>query len=237
MNTEDIKFYQVGGCVRDEMLGHEPNDIDYSVEATSFQHMRKHLSENKFKIYVEKEQYGTIKAKCPVSGVVADYTLCRKDGHYSDHRRPDNIQLSDITNDLSRRDFTMNAIAKIEHTDGTTEYYDPFNGIQDIERRLIKCVGNPAERLTEDPLRGLRALRFSITKDFQIDSSILNVLKTRDFKNNFRTLPKERIQVELMKMFKHNTLHSMHLLCSLDMELQELIFPCGMWLIPTVKQK
>lgn len=233
---DDIKFYLVGGCVRDEILGHKPNDIDYSVEAKSFEHMKRHLSENNFKIYVERPEYGTLKAKCPVSGLVSDYTLCRKDGTYSDGRRPDSIEITNIKNDLSRRDFTINAIAKIEHNDGKMEYYDPFNGIKDIEDKYIRCVGSTYDRLTEDPLRGLRALRFSITKGFLIDPEIFTVMSSDVFKEKFKTLAKERIQTELTKMFKCDTRASMTLLCSLDTTLFSSILPEEIWLMPTLKK-
>lgn len=228
-----IKFYLVGGCVRDEILGHMPADIDYSVEASSFNHMKDHLIKSNFEIYVEKPEYGTLKAKCPLTKKVSDYTLCRKDGFYSDCRRPDSIEASNILEDLSRRDFTMNAIAKI---DG--EYYDPFFGIQDIENKLIRCVGKAADRLTEDPLRGLRALRFSITKGFTISPDILEIIETDAFITNFKKLAKERIQVELQKMFHHNTVRSIKLLSGLSKSFLEVLFvDSGIWLLPTLKIK
>jgi len=231
----DVKFYIVGGCVRDEILGHTPNDIDYSVEAKSFEHMRHYLIKNNFIIYVENSEYGTLKAKCSISGLVSDYTLCRKDGTYSDNRRPDSIEISDIKNDLFRRDFTINAIAKITSSDGYVEYYDPFNGIKDIENKFIRCVGSTYDKLTEDPLRGLRALRFSITKDFHIDPEIIAVMSSSIFKENFKTLSKERVQTELFKMFKYNTRKTIILLSSLDSDLIDLILPNEIWLKPTLK--
>ena len=228
-----IKFYLVGGCVRDEILGHRPSDIDYSVEAESFDKLKSHLLENKFEIYVEKPEYGSLKAKCPLTKVVSDYTLCRKDGAYSDYRRPDSIEVSNILEDLSRRDFTMNAIAKIDN-----KYFDPFKGIDDINRELIRCVGSAFDRLTEDPLRGLRALRFSITKKFTISSDILEIISTETFINNFKTLAKERIQAELQKMFQCDTIGSIKLLSSLNNEFLEVLFSdAGIWLLPTLKSK
>jgi tRNA nucleotidyltransferase (CCA-adding enzyme) len=216
---------------RDEILGHKPNDIDYSVETESYESMRNHLLNNDFTICREKPEYGSIMAKCPISRVVSDYTLCRKDGYYSDFRRPDSITISNIDGDLSRRDFTMNAIAKIDN-----KYYDPFSGIDDIEKKLIRCVGLPVDRLTEDPLRGLRAIRFSVTKGFTIDNSIIEILKSNTFIENFKTLNKERIHAELSKMFKYDTIRSIKILNDLPDELLEVIFSNGLWLIPSLKK-
>jgi tRNA nucleotidyltransferase (CCA-adding enzyme) len=234
---DHIRFYLVGGCVRDEILGHTPNDIDYSVEAESFEHLKRHLSSNNFEIYIEKPEFGTLKAKCPDTNIVADYSLCRKDGVYSDLRRPDSIELTDIKNDLSRRDFTINAIAKLKHDNGEMEYYDPFNGMEDIEKKFIQCVGSTHSRLSEDPLRGLRALRFSVTKGFDIHHEIIETLSTNEFIENFKTLAKERIQIELTKMFKHDTVESIKLLSGLDPELLNALFANNIWLLPTFKNK
>ena len=225
----------VGGAVRDEILNHKCNDYDYAVEADSYDLMKKHLIENDFEIYREKPEYGTIKAKCPKTKLVCDYALCREDGTYSDSRRPDSIKISNISNDLSRRDFTMNAIAKIVHPDGSYEYYDPYNGIDDIDDKLIKCVGSANDRLMEDPLRGLRALRFSVTKGFYIDNEIISTINTKDFIEIFKTLPEERILDELSKMFKHDTSKSIRLLYSYPY-IMDIMFKGDIWLMPTVKR-
>jgi tRNA nucleotidyltransferase (CCA-adding enzyme) len=228
-------FYLVGGCVRDEILGHKPNDIDYAIEAPSFEVMKRSLSNHK--IFVEKPEFGTIKAKCPKSGIVADYTLCRKESGYTDHRRPDSISVANIYEDLSRRDFTMNAIAKLRNDDGTFKYYDPFGGKDDIKKRKIVCVGSARERITEDPLRGLRALRFSITKGFEIHQDILDVIQTDDFFKAFETLSTERVYEELKKMLVHDTIGSMKLLTSLGDRWLNVLFGShtGIWLQPTLK--
>jgi len=135
---DEIKFYLVGGTVRDTLLGDSPSDIDYAVEAKSFQIMKNFLIDNNYSIYVEKEEFGCIKAKCPKSGEVGDYTLCRKDGYYSDFRRPDSIEPSDIYSDLSRRDFTINSIAQEvcifdpPHSTRVKPLIDPHGGQKDL---------------------------------------------------------------------------------------------------------
>jgi tRNA nucleotidyltransferase/poly(A) polymerase len=227
----------VGGTVRDELLGHKPSDIDYCVEAKSFLYMRDYLYSRNYEIYVEKPEYGTLKAKCPITKVVSDYSLCRKDSQYSDFRRPDSIEIANIYEDLSRRDFKMNAIAKLQNNDGTFTYYDPFNGERDIQTKQITCVGQATERLTEDPLRGLRAIRFSVTKGFAISPEILSVIHTDTFIDNFCHLAKERIQIELQKMFYFDTVKSLQILNTLPERLLNIIFTKStIWLLPTLKK-
>src|SRR6478735_1674813 len=158
------KFYQVGGCVRDSLLGVESKDIDFSVEAPSYEAMREAVIErcggNPESIKVDKPEFATIRAIDPKLGGV-DFVLCRKDGAYSDGRRPDSVEMGTLLDDLARRDFTVNAIARAD--DGSL--IDPFNGQADLKLRLLRCVGG-VDRLREDSLRMLRAFRFAITKGF-----------------------------------------------------------------------
>nr|QBK89736.1 MAG: poly A polymerase head domain protein [Pithovirus LCPAC101] len=230
-----MKLYIVGGYVRDEILGIKSNDIDFAVEAESFDIMKQIiLSYNYYDIFLEKEELGTIRAKDRRDNGVYDYTLCRKDGIYSDFRRPDNIEITDIYGDLSRRDFTMNAIAI--DIDNNNKIIDPFNGIHDIKTKTIRCVGLAENRLIEDPLRFMRALRFSVTLNFSIDDSILDVASNKKFYYSFSKLCKERIYVELKKMFEHDTIKSMKLLSSLPDSMLDLIFIDGLYMIPTMKK-
>ena len=138
-----IKIYRIGGCVRDKILGLKPKDIDFAVEAKSYQQMKEFIQENG-KIYCEIPKYFTIRAK--YNGTDADYTLCRKEKDYTNKRHPDKVMIGTLYDDISRRDFTCNAIAIAE--DG--HIIDYFNGMKDIENRILRCVGNTKERLMED---------------------------------------------------------------------------------------
>jgi tRNA nucleotidyltransferase/poly(A) polymerase len=205
-----MKLYKVGGCVRDQILGLESKDIDYSVEANSFGEMKETLEKMGVKIYQipNSEKYLTIRGN--LNGEDADFVLCRKDSHYSDGRRPDTVEIGTIQDDLARRDFTMNAIAiDIE----TREVLDPFNGRLDIEDRIIRCVGS-TDRLKEDSLRMLRALRFSITKDFILTEDIERVLLT-DYAL-ISNISRERIYEELNRMFKFSTHKTFEVMCQYD---------------------
>lgn len=192
-----MKLYRVGGCVRDQLMGLKSKDIDYSVEANSFEEMKAGLEKMGVKIYPipNSEKYLTIRGK--FAGEDADFVLCRRDGHYSDGRRPDEVQIGTIYDDLARRDFTMNAIA----IDSDGRLIDPHNGALDIEERMIRCVGS-TDRLKEDSLRMLRALRFSITKEFDIEEGIERVLHYEY--QLLKNISRERIYEEMNRMFIHS---------------------------------
>ncbi len=154
--------YLVGGCVRDSIMGKVPNDYDITTNASP-ESILDCFSD--CKTLNNGIQHGTV-------GVVLDkdvieVTTYRIDGEYTDNRHPDKVVFSqNLTDDLSRRDFTVNAIAY----GSDMKFCDPFCGIMDIEKHLIKCVGEPDRRFNEDALRILRALRFSSVLDFDIDA-------------------------------------------------------------------
>ena len=164
---KNIKFYQVGGSVRDDLLGFPSKDIDYSVEAPSFEAMKSEIVNRGGEIFLEKPEYLTIRANVPNMGA-CDYVLCRKDGAYYDGRRPESVEIGTIRDDLARRDFTVNAMAINE--DG--ELIDPHGGKVDLLHKTLRCVGNAHERFSEDYLRMLRAIRFCITA-FRLNSAFV----------------------------------------------------------------
>jgi tRNA nucleotidyltransferase (CCA-adding enzyme) len=202
------QFYQVGGSVRDEILGVKSKDIDYCVVAPSYEAMRTAIVERGGTIFLETPQYLTIRAKVPKLGA-CDYVLARKEGAYSDGRHPDKVEPGTLYDDLARRDFTINAIAKGE----AGGYIDYFGGIDDINNKLIRCVGNPLTRFEEDYLRIFRALRFSICKGMMIgvDTCLAIIATLRDV-DIVEKISIERIYEELRKMFAHDTMGAIDLL-------------------------
>lgn len=223
-----VKFYKVGGCVRDEIIGRNSKDIDFSVEASSYDEMREEILRIGGTIFLETPQFLTIRAKIPGIGTT-DYVLCRKDGAYNDGRHPDKVEAGSIYDDLERRDFTMNAIAKY---DGT--YIDPHGGIKDIAQRIIRCVGSPEKRFTEDGLRILRAFRFAITLGFKLDKEISSFLYDSDLKGLLSGISKERIREELFKMFRADSISSFRTLDGFGMW---FLFEDDLWLKPTLEQR
>lgn len=225
-----ITYYKVGGCVRDELLGFKSKDIDYAVEAPSYESMRDDLINKGTIIWLEKPEYFAIRGKHPQFGDV-DFVLCRKDGYYSDNRRPDSVEPGTIYDDLARRDFTINAIAQRE--DGTL--IDPHNGRRDLERNMLRCVGNAEDRFDEDPLRMLRAVRFHIVRGFGLDDEI-NYRLVLDG-DKLQSLPLERVYEELYKCFHYDSWKTMQFFNQRPY-LSNIIFKdMGLTLLPHIKGK
>lgn len=154
--------YVVGGCVRDSIIGREPHDWDICtpVLAPELQVM---FEEKGYKVITTGLQHGTITVV--VDGEAYEITQFRRDGSYSDGRHPDNVEFTgNLIEDLERRDFTINAMAY----NPDSGVIDPFNGMQDIKDRKIRCVGSAKDRFKEDSLRILRAIRFAAQLDFSI---------------------------------------------------------------------
>lgn len=155
------KAYLVGGCLRDMMMGRKPHDFDI---ATSAEPETVMSIFSDFEVIPTGIKHGTVTVM--VDGEPIEITTFRKDSDYSDGRRPDSITFTDkIEDDLSRRDFTINAIAF--GLDG--EIVDPFGGKSDIKSRVIRTVGSAEERFSEDGLRILRAIRFASVLGFTIE--------------------------------------------------------------------
>ncbi len=212
-----MKIYKVGGCNRDAIMGRECNDIDYSVEAESYEAMKTAISETHQIVY-EQETYFTIKVKLKNmhankihnnKNKTYDFVLCRKDGSYRDGRHPDCVELGTIWDDLGRRDFTMNSIA-INMDTGET--LDPYDGKTDIANRLIRCTGDTDRRLNEDALRLIRAFRFHITLGFSMDAAILPYFENKEYLEKLGCVSKERVGQEMAKCFAADTLKTMQAL-------------------------
>jgi tRNA nucleotidyltransferase (CCA-adding enzyme) len=244
---ETFEFYEVGGCVRDSLLGLSSKDVDFSVVApegafftadSAFLAMEAQLAEQGFQIFESRREFLTIRARVPkghaleARTAVADFVLARLDGPYSDGRRPDWVAPGSLEDDLARRDFTSGAIAKA--IDGSL--IDPFGGVSDIENRILRFVGDPEQRIKEDGLRILRGFRFQITKGFDVEESTWDALVSEFAAEMLSKVSVERVREELVKMFRANTLHSLRLLGELPDYTQEAIFRDGLRLDATMAQ-
>jgi tRNA nucleotidyltransferase/poly(A) polymerase len=227
----NFKTFLVGGAVRDELLGLPAKDLDYVVLAPSFAAMRESLLEQGCKIFVEKPEYLTIRAKHPTLGCV-DFACARRDGNYTDGRRPDDTFVTtDLKEDLARRDFTCNAIARDVET---FEVVDTFSGTADIHNRLLRAVGSAEARFNEDKLRAFRAVRLATTKNFKIHGEVyraINGLKLHQFDN----VSTERIREELVKAFRADGETAFLLLSENFPVLWEVIRARGIWFRPTTE--
>ena len=192
LRYEHHDAYVVGGCVRDSLLGVEPKDWDICTSATP-EEMKEYFNRISVKTIDTGLKHGTITVDMEQCGKF-EVTTFRIDGNYSDNRHPDSVQFVDsIVQDLSRRDFTINAMAF-----NPGGLVDPFHGRDDLENGIIRCVGNPDDRFKEDALRILRAMRFSSTYGFTIDEATSqSIHKNKELRLNIAA---ERIQAELCRM-------------------------------------
>ncbi len=191
LKNKGYNAYLVGGCVRDAIMGNIPNDYDITTSALPNEIQK--VFENKKTLDIGIK-HGTITVFTDV-GRQVEVTTYRTDGEYKDNRHPETVTfVNNIEADLSRRDFTVNALA-YNHQDG---FVDIFGGKQDIENKIIRCVGDPDTRFNEDALRILRGLRFASTLNFNIENNTAESIK-----NNAELLQNvsvERVFIELKKM-------------------------------------
>lgn len=242
------QIFEVGGCVRDSLLGLSSKDIDFTFVCENSKNIEEGwgemitwLMQQKFKIFLQTPDCFTVRAKFPQGhiheGLVADFVMARKEIGYVEGTRKPVLVLGTLEDDLIRRDFTVNAIAK----DLKGNLIDPLNGVEDIKNKILKTPQNPLKTLNEDPLRILRAIRFSITKDFIISREVLAAMKQEGILEKLRvTVSQERIREELEKMFKHDSKKTLRTLFNIDgvfiPGLLDVIFGDSLWLSPTFKK-
>ena len=188
LEQNGFEAYAVGGCVRDSILGRTPEDWDITTNALPEE--AKSLFRKTFDTGIK---HGTITVR--MSGKSYELTTYRVDGEYSDGRHPDEVRfVSNLREDLRRRDFTINAMA-YHPAHGLI---DLFGGKEDLGKRRIRCVGEARERFSEDALRMLRALRFSAQLDFEIEAETAEAICV--LHANIRQVSAERVRMELEKL-------------------------------------
>lgn len=186
------KAFVVGGAARDIIMGKPPHDYDIATDADPDEGLAIFKTKD-IKTIDTSARHGTIIAV--VEGEQVEITTFRVDGDYNDNRHPDSVILTrDINEDVSRRDFTMNAI----YIGKDLKPVDKFGGVDDISKKLIRAVGDPKKRFEEDALRILRALRFSSVLGFKIEESLKNAIF--DCKELLHNISVERIREELYKI-------------------------------------
>lgn len=188
LEENGFEAYAVGGCVRDTVLGRKPQDWDITTSALPLQ-----VKEIFHRTIDTGLQHGTVTVM--LKGVGYEVTTYRIDGEYMDSRHPESVEFtSNLIEDLKRRDFTINAMAY----NPRCGMVDAFDGIGDIERKVIQCVGKAEERFGEDALRILRAVRFSAQLGFGIEEKTAAAICK--LAPNLVHISKERIQTELEKL-------------------------------------
>lgn len=190
LNDNGYEAYVVGGCVRDSIMGISPHDWDICTSALPEQVMDVFKD---YKIIPTGIKHGTV--SLVLEEAVYEITTYRIDGEYKDSRHPDNVEfVSNLKEDLARRDFTINAMAYNEK-EGLIDY---FGGVDDIEHQFIRCVGLPKKRFSEDALRIMRALRFAMVYGFSIEGRTRFAMDI--LASNLKNISIERINSEITKM-------------------------------------
>lgn len=251
-------FYEVGGSVRDSLMGRKPSDTDmtavieasdwerHSVDPKSVHPFALLILELKlrgFNVVQEKREFLTAKALGPplfefagrlISGPI-DFVLSRKEGPSRNGRHPDWVDPGSLQDDLRRRDFTVNAIAR----DSAGTIIDEHEGIKDIGNRTLKCVGDPNIRFHEDRLRVLRAMRFSVTHSLKLTdftgAAIDGIMMEGG--EPLRGVSDERVREELLKMFAADTERTIRVLTKYGMLPHLFKSTKKLWLKPTLEAK
>lgn len=224
--------YPVGGCVRDTLMGREPHDWDIAVTTVPLTTMALCHAAG-YRTIPTGLKHGTITVIVPHSGIPADRecpydliecTTCRTEGGYTDGRHPDAVTFTGrIRDDLSRRDFTVNAMALTEEG-GELRIIDLFGGQSDLQNGIIRAVGDPDTRFTEDALRLMRAVRFAVKLGFSLEENTRQAVIRRA--EGLARISRERVSDEFQKILvSPEPERGVTLLC--DLGLMPHVLPCG----------
>lgn len=247
----DFKFYEVGGKIRDELLGLTNKDVDYVAVPTEavyskihpceaqlsparlmFKALKNYLEEQKFEIFLVTPECYTIRAKFPEGYKyqgVADFVMARKEVGYVPGTRTPIVEPGNLYDDLSRRDFTINAMAK---DPDTGEIIDYFGGMEDLKDRILRTPLDPVVTFDDDPLRIIRGVRFAVTKGFDFSDEVHSAIENYDYYTKMKVVSEDRIREELLKCFKYDTHATLMWLFLVGLD--EYIFnETSIWLKPT----
>lgn len=241
---KNYKIYKVGGCVRDKFLGLDSKDIDFTfvlgditkTVEDGFREMTDFMVNEGYTIFLSTPECYTIRAKFPenhkFTGMVADFVLARKEVGYHEGTRRPILELGTLEDDLIRRDFTVNTMAEDE--DGNI--IDLFDGQIDLKRMVLITPKPTIITFNEDPLRIIRAIRFSITKGFSLEF-LSNTINDFDYESKMGVVSIERIREELLKCFKHDTFATIENLNRFP-SLKKYVFKNNLlWLKPTFEKQ
>ena len=195
-----FEAYAVGGCVRDSLLGITPADWDITTNAQPREVAEMFAADGNFSVIPTGERFGTVTVFCRAEKETYEVTTYRSDGEYSDGRRPDSVAFSDnIADDLCRRDFTVNAMA----FNPESGLIDRHNGQRHLREKTLCLVGEPSERLREDGLRIMRAVRFAYKLKFGIEKRTAEAIEAAIKNGYLDRISRERIYAELLQIIEH----------------------------------
>jgi putative nucleotidyltransferase with HDIG domain len=218
-DAEGVRAFVVGGYVRDFLLGLEDQDLDIVVLGDGIHFARTVARRLSLGPVVAFDRFGT--AMIPAAGGKLEFVGARKEQYCHDSRNPE-VTVGSLDDDLRRRDFTVNAMAIAINADAYGELLDPLGGGQDLRQRLLRTPLDPERTFDDDPLRMLRALRFSAQLDFRVDPAAIAAIRT--MKERLSIVAQERITEEFLKTLKAAR-PSVGLQLMYDTGVLELVFP------------
>jgi len=216
----NINTYLVGGYVRDIILGNKLKDIDIMVEDKVFEYSKKLSKKLNVNKTVEFEKFLTV--KIPYSDCEIEVANARQETYDKGSRKPKTVELTTIENDLIRRDFKINSLASSLNNKNFGLLVDPFNGLVDINKGMINTPTDPDATFIDDPLRMLRAIRFSAQLGFEMHPRIMQSIKNN--KERIKIISQERITDEIIKILKTNK-PSIAFYFLKELDFLKLIFP------------
>lgn len=242
--SQIFHLYQVGGSIRDELLGRACSDLDHVAVPTTpcstddaWSLLLDWLRAEHYEILTTNRACLTVKAKTRETQVV-DIVLARHETTLLAGRTP-LAQVGTLHDDLRRRDFTINAMAR--SCERPSELIDPFDGARHLRERRIVSISEPLSSLLYDPLRLFRALRFHVTLGFEIDADLWRAMCAPSvLEHLFNTLSPDARRVELDKMFRHDTARALCVLGNLaaaSPRALDAIFGDALWLLPTMRKR
>lgn len=243
-----FKFFEVGGYIRDYFLGYKSKDIDYTAcpiaedlgqlnPEKTLKSLEEYLIDLGYSIKLVKKETFTIKASFPMGHKhigVADFVLARKEIGYIKGTRTPEVVIGTLADDLQRRDFTINAIARNEQG----VIIDLFKGEKDLIDKILRTPIDPVRSFNDDPLRILRGIRFCVTKRLSLSREVIETIKTFDHQVMKEKVSGDRVRQELTKMFQYDTpktLFWMTWLLTINPELYQEVMR-HFWLLPTNKK-
>lgn len=245
---ENHKLYLIGGYIRDALMKKESKDkdysfvfedVDYSIDVhTYFDEMHDILEKRGVRIYQRWEDAFIIRGRYEDEDV--DFVMARRETYPDPNTRQPLVTIGNLHDDLERRDFTVNSMAVEEgHEISHKNLIDPFGGRYDLMERTLNCTVSLDKSFRDDGLRLIRALRFMVTKNFKVSPNLHNAMFTDDT-TYYEVLSKhvsvDRINEELSKMFKYDTVRSLKILNLIKQNNLSRFFENGLWLKPTTEK-
>jgi putative nucleotidyltransferase with HDIG domain len=217
---KQIKAYLVGGVIRDRILGHQTNDIDITVIGNGIEFAKAIAHSFRLKKVLEYPRFGT--AMVPYHDIVIEVATARSEKYENNSRKP-SVRKANLYEDLSRRDFTVNALAMSLNEDSFFQLTDYFEGLKDLDTGIIRTPLDPMVTFSEDPLRMLRAIRFATQLGFKIEDKTFRAISK--VKDRIEIISQERITEELTKILKVPQKPSRAFYLMKDSGLLEIILP------------